>query len=330
MAGPDTDHLGSIRARLTELEAERGDLIKRLHRLQGIQALGNERTADHASITVESSASEKIGLFRRLFSGRTDVFPLRWENRNTGKSGYSPACANEWVRGVCGKPQVKCGECRNQAFLTVSDQVIANHLRGVDRDGSASADYVAGVYPILPDGSCHFVAADFDGALWAADALAYWETCRRRGVPAALERSRSGEGGHVWIFFSRAIPARDARQLAAVLITETLERRPELGFTSYDRLFPSQDAVPKGGFGNLIALPLQRRARDYGNSVFVDQELHAYRDQWAFLAKLGRLSPEEIYALVGDAAVRDRVLAVRMPIAEENGDDPWNRTVYRN
>jgi superfamily II DNA or RNA helicase len=330
MAGPDTVHLGSIRARLTELEAERGDLIKRLHRLQGIQALGKERTADHASITVESSASEKIGLFRRLFSGRTDVFPLRWENRNTGKSGYSPACANEWVRGVCGKPQVKCGECRNQAFLSVSDQVIANHLRGVDRDGSASADYVAGVYPILPDGSCHFVAADFDGAQWAADALAYWETCRRRGVPAALERSRSGEGGHVWIFFSQAIPARDARQLAAVLITETLERRPELGFTSYDRLFPSQDAVPKGGFGNLIALPLQRRARDYGNSVFVDQELNAYRDQWAFLAKLGRLSPEELYQLVGDAAVRDRVLAVRMPIAEENGDDPWNRTVSRN
>jgi hypothetical protein len=129
MAGPDTDHLGSIRARLTELEAERGDLIKRLHRLQGIQALGNERTADHASITVESSASEKIGLFRRLFSGRTDVFPLRWENRNTGKSGYSPACANEWVRGVCGKPQVKCGECRNQAFLSVSDQVIAALLK---------------------------------------------------------------------------------------------------------------------------------------------------------------------------------------------------------
>ena len=217
--------------------------------MQGIQALGNERTADHASITVESSASEKIGLFRRLFSGRTDVFPLRWENRNTGKSGYSPACVKEWVRGVCGKPQVKCGECRNQAFLTVSDQVIANHLRGVDRDGSASADYVAGVYPILPEGSCHFVAADFDGAQWAADALAYWKTCRRRGVPAALERSRSGEGGHVWIFFSQAIPARDARQLAAVLITETLERRPELGFTSYDRLSRVKMPFPRAALG---------------------------------------------------------------------------------
>ncbi len=174
-------------------------------------------------------------MFRRLFSGRTDVFPLRWENRNTGKSGYSPACANEWVRGVCGKPQVKCGECRNQAFLTVSDQVIANHLRGVDRDGSASADYVAGVYPILPDGSCHFVAADFDGAQWAADALAYWETCRRRGVPAALERSRSGEGGHVWIFCSRAIPARDARQLAATNWLSVVRH----AWANVDDIFPS-------------------------------------------------------------------------------------------
>jgi hypothetical protein len=143
-------------------------------------------------------------------------------------------------------------------------------------------------------------------------------------VPAALERSRSGEGGHVWIFFSHPIPARDARQLGAVLLTETMERRPQLGFTSYDRLFPSQDTVPKGGFGNLIALPLQRRARDYGNSVFVDHNLNAYRDQWAFLDSLGRLTPVDVYSLIGAAEARDRVLAVRMPVADENGDEPWN------
>ncbi|MGA2189204.1 MAG: DEAD/DEAH box helicase family protein [Steroidobacteraceae bacterium] len=294
-----------------------------------LRTLADEMVADQASITAESSASKKIALFRRLFSGRTDVFPLRWENRNTGKSGYAPACANEWVRGVCGKPQVRCGECSNQAFMALSDQVIAKHLRGVGRKDTLSADFVVGVYPILPDGSCHFVAADFDGEHWAANALAYLETCRRRGVPAALERSRSGDGGHVWIFFSRPIPAKDARQLSAVLITETMERRPELGFTSYDRLFPSQDTLPKGGFGNLIALPLQRRARDYGNNMFVDYDLHAYHDQWAFLANLGRLTPEEIYSLVGAAAVRDRVLAVRMPIADVNGDEPWNQTVSR-
>ena len=155
----------------------------------------------------------------------------------------------------------------------VSDQVIAKHLRGVDADRPDGAGFVAGVHPILMDGSCRFVAADFDGEHWSADALAYLETCRLKAVPAALERSRSGEGGHVWIFFSRPMPAKHARQLGAVLLTETLERRSEWGFKSYDRLFPSQDTVPTGGFGNLIALPLQRRARDYGNSVFVDNNL---------------------------------------------------------
>jgi hypothetical protein len=329
MVAPYFDDLDSVRARLAEVEAERGVLINRLRQLQGSQTRADEVVADQESVTAESSASKKIALFRRLFLGRTDVFPLRWENRNTGKSGYAPACANEWVRGVCGKPQVRCGECPNQAFLAVSDQVIAKHLRGVDRGDTASADFVVGVYPVLPDGFCHFVAADFDGEHWAADALAYLETCRRSAVPAALERSRSGDGGHVWIFFSRPIPAKHARQLSAVLITETLERRPELGFISYDRLFPSRDTVPKGGFGNLIALPLQRRARDYGNSVFVDYDLHAYRDQWSFLANLGRLPPEKIYSLVGAAAARDRILAVRMPIVDENGDEPWNKTASR-
>lgn len=181
--------------------------------------------------------------------------------------------ANEWVKGVCGKPQVKCRECLNQAFIPVSDEVIENHLRGKDRMRPRAADFVAGVYPLLADETCWFLAADFDGESWAADALAYMHTCRARDVPAALERSRSGEGGHVWIFFSEPVPARDARQLGALLLTETMERRPKIGFASYDRFFPSQDTMPTGGFGNLIALPLQRRARERGNSVFVDNDL---------------------------------------------------------
>ena len=175
---------------------------------------------------------------------------MRWENRNTGKSGYAPACANEWVRGVCGKPQVKCGECPNQAFIALSDSVIASHLRGADPSRSSSADFVAGVYPVRGDETCWFLAVDFDGDDWSIDALAYIETCRLSLVPAALERSRSGKGGHVWIFFSQPIPARDACQLGATLLTETLQRRPEMGFASYDRMFPSQDTLPKGGFGN--------------------------------------------------------------------------------
>jgi hypothetical protein len=267
------DEVASICARLAQLEAEPGELNQQLERLRSQQAQERVLGRGSSSITADSSAAEKITLFRRLFAGRSDVYPLRWENHNTGKSGYAPACANEWVRGVCGKPQVKCGECPNQAFNALSDSVIANHLRGTDSGRPRGMEFVAGVYPILVDETCWFLAADFDGDDWSTDALAYLQTCRLRAVPVALERSRSGEGGHIWIFFSQPISAREARQLGSALITETLERRPELGFASYDRMFPSQDTMPKDGFGNLIALPLQRRARDYGNSVFVDNKL---------------------------------------------------------
>ncbi len=290
----DNDDIASIRARLEELDAERNVLAEQLERLRSRQAPEQPSGVAGASLTAESTAAEKITLFRRLFAGRQDVFPVRWDNRHTGKSGYAPACENEWVRNVCGKPQVKCGECPNQAFIAVSDNQIASHLRGADQSRSGRTEFVAGVYPVLADETCWFLAADFDGDNWSTDALAYLETCRLMSVPAALERSRSGEGGHVWIFFSQRIPARDARQLGTTLLTETLERRPELGFASYDRMFPSQDTLPKGGFGNLIALPLQRCARDYGNSVFVDNNLLPYSDQWTFLASLSRLTPQAI------------------------------------
>jgi superfamily II DNA or RNA helicase len=248
---------------------------------------------------------------------------VRWVNAKTGRSGYAPACANEWVKGICGKPQVKCGECPNQAFIPVSDEVIERHLRGEHRTQRLGTDFVAGVYPLLPDETCWFLVADFDGESWAADVLAYTQTCRAKGVPAALERSRSGEGGHVWIFFSEPVSAREARRLGALLLTETMERRPEIGFASYDRLFPSQDTMPIGGFGNLIALPLQRRARKRGNSVFVDDDLRPYEDQWAFLSSLTRLTPDTVSRLVGEAESRGRVLGVRMPVEDEDADEPW-------
>lgn len=142
-------------------------------------------------------------------------------------------------------------DCPNQAFIPLSDHVISSHLRGADQGRPGGTEFVAGVYPILVDETCWLLAADFDGNEWSTDALAYMETCRLRSLPAALERSRSGEGGHIWIFFSQAIPARDARQLGTALLTETLEHRPELGFGSYDRLFPSQDTLPQGGGGHM-------------------------------------------------------------------------------
>lgn len=267
-----------------------------------------------APVTNTSTSQEKIALFRSLFAGRVDVFPVRWENKKKGTSGYAPACSNEWLPNICRKPQIKCSACPNQAFINISDEIVERHLRGEDPTRPRSGDFVMGVYPLLPDDSCWFLAADFDDGEWAADALAYLQTCRANGIPAALERSRSGEGGHVWIFFSNRVPAREARQLGAALLTETMERRPEIRFASYDRFFPNQDAMPNGGFGNLIALPLQKHAREHKNSLFVDDNLQAYEDPWAFLSSLPRMPPEAVTAFVRRVERQDRVTGVRMPI----------------
>ena len=165
---------------------------------------------------------------------------------------------------------MKCGECPHQAFIAPNDDIMEKHLRGGD---GRSGDFVAGLYPLLQDETCWFLAADFDKEGWADDARALLDTCHAKGIAAALERSRSGSGGHVWIFFAEPVPARIARQFGSALLTETMERCPEIGFASYDRFFPNQDTIPLGGFGNLIALPLQRKAREVGNSVFVDKDL---------------------------------------------------------
>jgi very-short-patch-repair endonuclease len=250
---------------------------------RGFQAAGTDTPT---ALTQQSSSAEKIALFRSLFRGREDVYPRRFESRKTGRAGYQPACGNEWIRGVCEKPRVKCSDCPNQRFLPVTDEVVRWHLSG--RDG-AGHDFVMGVYPMLRDETCYFLAVDFDRDSWHADAAAFVETCRNLAVPVALERSRSGNGGHVWFFFDEAVPAITARKLGSLLLTETMERWPELGLRSYDRLFPNQDTLPKGGFGNLIALPLQRQARDRDNSVFVDGDFQPHPDQWALLASIQRV-----------------------------------------
>ncbi len=280
----------------------------------------------NAPVTNNSPSNEKVALFQRLFAGRPDVFPVRWENRRAGRSGYSPACSNEWVKGICGKPKVKCGECPHQAFIPLSAKIIEKHLRGGD---TTFGDFVAGVYPLLQDETCWFLAADFDKDNWADDVRALLDTCHRKGIAAALERSRSGNGGHVWIFFSEPVSARTARQMGSALITETMEKRPEIGFTSYDRFFPNQDTMPLGGFGNLIALPLQKIAREIGNSVFVDSDLRPYDDQWAYLSSLPRLSAAMAFRIAEQAERSGRVLGVRMPVDDEYADEPWKMSPSR-
>lgn len=202
--------------------------------------------------------------------------------------------------------------------------MIQSHLQGRDRVSNrpSPGSFTAGVYPMLPDETCWFLAADFDKQSWSRDAAAYLATCREKGVPAVLERSRSGNGGHVWIFFSEPIPAGEARRLGSYLLTETMERCPDIGFDSYDRFFPSQDNMPVGGFGNLIALPLQRLPRENGNSVFVDDTLRPHDDQWALLSTTRRMTPPEVTALIEQAAATGRILGIRMPL-NDNDDEPW-------
>ncbi|WP_343216069.1 TOTE conflict system archaeo-eukaryotic primase domain-containing protein [Collimonas antrihumi] len=261
------------------------------------------------------STKEKLDLFRRLFHGRTDVYPIRWES-NAGKAGYSPACANEWRAGVCDKPRIKCSDCGNRLLIPLSDSIIYDHLAG---------EHTVGVYALLTDDSCHFLAVDFDEAEWRADARAFVQSCRELGMPVALEISRSGNGAHAWVFFASSIPARDARRLGTAIISHTCARTRQLKLSSYDRLFPNQDTMPKGGFGNLIALPLQKKPRENGCSVFVDDEFHPYPDQWAFLASIQPMSPSYIEPTILQATGGTHPLDVTF-IADEDQQEPWKRT----
>lgn len=292
--------------------------VGRIQRVGECSDAGRRMATPDGPLDSRSSSPQKIALFRSLFRGRDDVYPQRFESRRTGRCGYAPACANEWVRGICEKPQIKCAECPNRRFLPVTDDVIRWHLSGQD---DAGQQFVAGVYPMLLDETCYFLAVDFDKQGWRADATAFLETCRRMDLPATLERSRSGRGAHVWLFFEEAVPAALARKLGASVLTETMERRPDLGLDSYDPFFPNQDTLPHGGFGNLIALPLQKHARTAGNTLFLDNRLEPYRDQWAFLSTVEKLGRTRIERVTGEAERRGRVVGVRLPGDEH--DEPW-------
>jgi superfamily II DNA or RNA helicase len=314
-----------LMTRLTALERERAAIMAEIETLQSapseqtaaIKVIPSKKASD--LVDRNSTIESKIALFRKLFRGRSDVFPIRWENHKTGRSGYAPACANEWQRGICQKPKVKCSACPNQAFLTVDDVSMECHLRGTDANG---APFVMGVYPMLTDNTCSFLAADFDEGEWRRDVFAFGETCRRHKIPVAIERSRSGNGAHAWIFFEEPIPAASARRLGAFLITETMDRVPDIGFGSYDRFFPSQDSMPAGGFGNLIALPLQGLARSSGNSVFIDESCSPYLDQWAFLSAIDLIARVRVDHLIEEASASGRILGVRIPLVDED-EEPW-------
>jgi superfamily II DNA or RNA helicase len=296
---------------LAKLQAENARLIALLES-HGIEW---QQSAAPSTEPSKLSTGDKVALFRRLFRGRTDVYPVRWESKTTGKSGYAPACGNEWRPGVCEKPRIKCSDCPNRSFIPLSDAVIYSHLAG---------EHTVGVYPLLENDSCYFLAVDFDEAEWRDDARGFMQSCEALGVPAALEISRSGRGAHAWVFFACRVSARDARRLGTAIISHTCARTRQLQLNSYDRLFPNQDTMPKGGFGNLIALPLQKAPRETGCSVFVDAELHPYPDQWTFLATIRPMDAHDIEPTILRAIGGGHPLDVTF-IDDEDLATPWRR-----
>ncbi len=309
----ESTHLREENARLRRLLAEHGIPIPPAASSNEAPSRAQEKLSKP---TLTDKASQRIAVFRSLFRGREDVYAVRWEQTN-GRVGYAPRADRDWRAYFEAKESDrKKVDRKTRKFRPLTDDVVRRHLMG---------EHTVGIYPLLLDETCWFLAVDFDKSTWQQDAGAFLDTCREVGVPAALERSRSGDGGHVWIFFDRPIPAVTARRLGCLVLTRTMERRHQVGLDSYDRFFPNQDTMPKGGFGNLIALPLQKNPRKIGNSVFVDAEFRPYRDQWAFLSTLQRMSTDATGELVAAAQSTGDLIGVRIG-RDEDGDarDPWN------
>jgi len=318
----NSERISAITERLRALDSERAILLDELSALNKMRIQTAESVpAFGPMVTPVSfvSNADKLALFRRLFRGREDIYAIRWDDVKTGRCGYKPACRYDYrnIDPVTGKPE--------RIFQPLNDIVILNHLRGADRTARSSdlaaRDCVVGVYPLLQDETCWFLAADFDKQTWRQDAVAYSQTARSYGVQAAVERSRSGNGAHVWIFFDQPVQATLARKLGASFLTQTMKVLPEIGLDSYDRFFPNQDTMPSGGFGNLIALPLQRQARRVGNSMFVDDSLVPYEDRIGYLASVQLVNVETAYGIVEEAQRQGDVLGVRQVSLDDEFDD---------
>ncbi len=272
------NRLQQIEAEIRELDAKREALI---HERKNLLVSQQNHSPNHSTL----KSSEKIELFLSLFRCRADVFPKLWEKRSSDLKGYSPACGNEWAKGFCEKPRVKCSECIYQKFPPLDETAVRDHLTG---------KHTIGTYAIRADNTCIFLAADFDGNGWQDDLRAYRQAALELGIRPAIERSRSGNGGHAWIFFSEAVPALMARRLGTIIVAKASSLHPTMALSTYDRFFPNQDFLPAGGFGNLIALPLQAKARELGNSVFLEDDFTPHLDQWHYLLGVQKIGKEDL------------------------------------
>ncbi|MCD8294048.1 MAG: DEAD/DEAH box helicase family protein [Clostridia bacterium] len=267
---------------------------------------------ERKQVTAASPMEDKLELFRSLFKGRPDVFAKRWQSK-AGKSGYSPVCANEWSQ-VCDKRNVKCKDCKFREWVPLEDKDLVAHFKGARED----CRDVVGIYPMLDDDMCSLLVADFDDDGWQKDVKAFRQTCANYGLNIPVERSRSGDGGHGWFFFTEPVKASAARRLASFMMTGAMSLRHEISLASYDRFIPVQDFLPNGSIGNLVALPLQGRAVKQGNSMFIDENFNPYEDQWAFLSGVEKISPENLESILHSAGREDVGT-----FGSEDEDRPW-------
>jgi hypothetical protein len=310
MSGEEVQRLQEENLRLRSLLITHGIPIPKVANLTGPPP----RISGSESSPKVGTAAQRITLFRSLFRGRDDVYAIRWENAD-GRTGYMPKADRDWKSYLSATAEDrKKVDRQTRTYRPLTDDVVRAHLVG---------EHTVGLYPLLQDETCWFLAVDFDKKTWQQDAIAFLEVCRELNISAALERSRSGNGGHVWIFFERAIPATTARKLGCVILTRTMESRHQIGLDSYDRFFPNQDTMPKGGFGNLIALPLQKAPRANGNSVFIDTEFRPYPNQWEFLASMKRMPADAVEAVVLEAQKHGDIIGVRISNVDDEDVDPW-------
>ena len=294
-----TDDVRELRAQVERLTLENTRLARLLEMTPREVAApgpvqGGWFDAAPGPVQVDSPAESKVALFGALFAARTDLYALRWENARTGTAGWLPAVRGGWRKGL---------RHENRDYLPLTPEVLRAHLSG---------EVHLGLYPLLNGDKCWWLAADFDGQAAMLDALAYIKAARATSVPAGLEVSRSGVGAHVWAFFSAPVPAGTARRLGLGLLREAIALRGRMDLTSYDRLFPSQDVLPTGGVGNLIAAPLHGRSRKDGATVFLDlATMEPHADQWAYLSCLSRMTPREV------SKAADRLGAVNVGVRVE-------------
>lgn len=284
-------------AEIRRLVMENKELRRRLAVYEEVQEqeVASSDVAGDDSIIPMQITPELASFFFSVFRGRADVYSRRIE-RKDGRAAYYPVCVNFWKDGICprrsGRSDIKCSVCAAREWQGITKRAIMRHLSFNSQEKSE----VLGIYPLFEDSTCHFLVFDFDNHSepqtleWRNEVEALRAVCRENEVPVLVERSRSGSGAHIWMFFEEAIPAALARQFGAALLTKGAESVNQKGFASYDRMLPAQDTLAAGKLGNLIALPLQGEALQRGNSAFVDEDWKPYSDQWLVLKSIRRLS----------------------------------------